>query len=700
MSEAERLAALRRYDILDTAPEPQFDSIVELAARMFDTPMATISFLDETRMWFKARYGVTVRAMPRQWSLYDDATLAGAVLVVRDLASDTRFAGHPYRRISRGHFYAVAPLHAGNGLCIGTIAVIDPRPRSDLSDDRVAGLQALARLVEAELERRLLTIELERSTERFRDLAQMSSDWMWETDAEHRITEVAFDRPNLARIAPTSIGRRRWEYPQARPLHATWSDYRRIVEAHQEFRDFEYEVMASTGDYHVFRINGRPRFDAQGVFVGYRGTGSEITAHRLAEKRLKDSEASFRFLFEKNPNPMYLFEHANLRIVAANEAACALYGYSRAEFETLTLYDLRPDPEKALLRQRLEEANWTRRAQGRFRHQKKDGSVVEVFVNAEPARFNNVACDLVQVRDITQQLRAEARLADAEATLRQKQKLEALGRLTGGTAHDFNNILAVVIGSIEIAADALPTDSAGQKPLSAAVAACERGADLVARLLTFARRRPLEPREIAVGPLLEDIAGLVRTAVSPQVFLSVSMADDLGVCHVDRSGLETAILNLAINARDAMPDGGRLCMTARNRRIGDEEVRAHADLKVGDWIEVTISDTGAGMASDIQARAFEPFFTTKEEGKGTGLGLSIVHGFVQQSGGFLTLDTAPGHGATFKLYLPALSSSPTQLGRCPEGAEGSRRGLGNGDSVGSPSGLRPPPPTSLGEDIG
>ncbi|TWT11491.1 PAS domain S-box protein [Reyranella sp. CPCC 100927] len=660
MSEAERLAALRRYDILDTGPEPQFDSIVELAARMFDAPAAAISFVDATRIWFKACYGVTVSTVPRNWNLYDEGVLADRVLVIRDLAHDPRFAGHPYAKIAHMHFYAVAPLHSRDGHCIGAVAVADHGPRPDLSDDRIAGLQALARLVEAELERRLLTVELEGSTERFRDLAKMSSDWMWETDIDHRITEIFNDRPNLARIAPTSIGRRRWDYPHARPLNGTWSEYRLMVEAHQEFRGFEYEVKTPAGDHHILRINGRPRFDAQGRFLGYRGTGSDVTAHRLAERELKDREQTFRFLFEKNPNPMYLFEHASLRILAANEAACSLYGYDRAEFETLTLYDLRPEPEKEMLRRRLAEADWTRRAQGRFRHQKKDGSVVEVFVNAEPARFNGVACDLVQVHDITQQLQAEARLAEAEATLHQKQKLEALGQLTGGIAHDFNNILAVVVGSIEIAADTIPPESAGHPPLAAAITACERGADLVARLLTFARRRPLEPREIAVGPLLEDIAGLVRAAVSPQVFISLSMADNLGVCHVDRSGLETAILNLAVNARDAMPDGGQLCMTAINRRFGTEDVRAHPVLKVGDWIEIAISDTGAGMASDVQAKVFEPFFTTKEEGKGTGLGLPMVHGFVHQSGGFLTLDTAPGRGTTFKLYLPALKRPAPQ----------------------------------------
>ncbi|HEX2889442.1 ATP-binding protein [Vineibacter terrae] len=658
MSEAERLAALGRYDILDSAPEPQFDHIVELAARMFDAPRATISFLDGARIWFKARYGVSVTAVPRAWDLYDEATLQGRVLVIRDLANDPRFAGHPYTRVARMHFYAVAPLHASDGTCIGAIAVIDHGPRPDLMDDRVAGLQALARLVESELERRLLTIELEKSAARFRDLAQMSSDWMWETDAEHRMTELFFDGPKLSNLVPTSLGMRRWEYRYSRPLHATWADYRAMIEARQEFRGFEYEVMLPAGDHHVFRISGRPRFDAKGAFLGYRGVGTDITAQRLAEQRLKDSETSFRFLFEKNPNPMYLFEQDGLRIVAVNEAACQLYGYSVAEFEALTLFDLRPEADKELLRQHLAVVDWTkRRAARRWRHQKKDGVVMEVVANTEPTRFNGRACHLVQIRDLTQQLRAEARLAEAEATLHQKQKLEALGQLTGGIAHDFNNILAVVVGNIELAADDLPADAPQHRPLAAAVAACERGADLVTRLLTFARRRPLEPREMEVGPLLDEIAELVRTAVSPHVFLSLEKSDALGLCRIDRSGLEAAILNLAFNARDAMPDGGQLRLAARIVHVSDEDVRARPVLKAGDWIEIAISDTGVGMASDVRSKVFEPFFTTKSEGKGTGLGLPMVHGFVHQSGGFLTLDTAPGRGTTFKLYLPAVTSA-------------------------------------------
>jgi hypothetical protein len=469
---------------------------------------------------------------------------------------------------------------------------------------------------------------------------------------------VFSDRPALAGIAPTSIGRRRWEYENARPLRSTWAGYRAMVEARQEFRGFEYETRATDGAYFVFRINGRPRFDAHGRFVGYSGTGSDITAQRLAEARLRQSEASFRFLFEKNPNPMFLFEQEHLRFVAVNEAACLLYGYDRSEFQNLTLFDIRPAEDRELLSAHLADVDWTLRMERRWRHLRKDGTVMDVIVNAGPMQFGGQACQLVQVRDVTQQLRAEARLAEAEATLRQKQKLESLGQLTGGIAHDFNNILAVAMGNIECTVDDLPADSRSHPWLAEAMKACERGADLVSRLMTFARQRPLEPQEWMIGLLLEDLSGLVRTIVAPQIALEVHVAADLAHCRIDRGGLETAILNLAVNARDAMPDGGALHIAARNRSIGEGDVRDDPALRLGHWIEISISDTGTGMTPETRAKVFEPFFTTKAEGKGTGLGLAMVHGFVHQSGGFVTLASEPGCGTTFRLYLPAAATAP------------------------------------------
>jgi signal transduction histidine kinase len=287
----------------------------------------------------------------------------------------------------------------------------------------------------------------------------------------------------------------------------------------------------------------------------------------------------------------------------------------------------------------------------------KDGTLIDVVTDGVAISFNGKAARLVHVTDITQQRRAETRLAQAEATLRQAEKLEAIGRLTGGIAHDFNNILAIMMVKMEGIADQLPPDSPFHQKIAAAMDAGERGADLVSRLMTFARRRPVEPEEIPLNELLDDISSLVATAISRKVTLSMDHAPDLRRCRIDRSGFETAILNLAVNARDAMPDGGKLVVATRNRTIGEEEARSNPRLQAGDWVETTVGDTGMGMPPEIIGRIFEPFFTTKAEGKGTGLGLAMVHGFIHQSGGFLTVESVPGKGTTFTLLLPAMTGA-------------------------------------------
>jgi len=245
-----------------------------------------------------------------------------------------------------------------------------------------------------------------------------------------------------------------------------------------------------------------------------------------------------------------------------------------------------------------------------------------------------------------------------EDQLRQAQKLEAIGRLTGGLAHDFNNILAAMMMMIENVADELPADAPEGPRLRGALQIGRRGADLVAKLMTFARRRQLDPVEVAIADLLRDLAGLVRTAISSRVSLTMDIAPDLGRCRVDCSGFDTTMLNLCVNARDAMPDGGALSITARNRTIVADELAAHPELKTGDWIEVGVRDTGTGMPPEIVTRVFEPLFTTKGEGKGTGFGLAMAHGFVHQSGGFLTVSSRVGHGTNFSVFLPAIGNTP------------------------------------------
>jgi signal transduction histidine kinase len=255
---------------------------------------------------------------------------------------------------------------------------------------------------------------------------------------------------------------------------------------------------------------------------------------------------------------------------------------------------------------------------------------------------------------VTERNRAQHARQAIEERVRQAQKMEAVGQMTGGIAHDFNNLLAAIIMNMEIMQEDLPPDSPLSENVAGALGAATRGADLVKRLLAFSRRRELHAVRTDIAELLNSFQPLIKAAV-PQVQLRVEAADNLRLCMVDRAEFESALLNLSVNARDAMPPGGSLRITASNRTITEEEVARHAGLVAGEWVQIVVSDTGSGIAPELVARIFEPFFTTKEEGKGTGLGLSMVFGFATQSGGFLAVDSIVGKGTTISLFLPVIS---------------------------------------------
>ncbi|MGB8275790.1 MAG: ATP-binding protein, partial [Alphaproteobacteria bacterium] len=235
-----------------------------------------------------------------------------------------------------------------------------------------------------------------------------------------------------------------------------------------------------------------------------------------------------------------------------------------------------------------------------------------------------------------------------EAELREAQKMEAVGRLTGGIAHDFNNLLTIILGNLQMLEE-FGSAAAGEDLLLEALAASRRGAELTERLLAFARRQPLRPRPIEVGRLVNGMAGLLGRTLGDPIAVETDVAADVWPATADPGQVENAILNLAINARDAMPGGGRLTIRCANEKVADGNDRG---LAPGDYVMIAVADTGTGMTPEILERAFEPFFTTKSEGKGTGLGLSMVYGFARQSGGLAAIASAPGRGTTVRLYLP------------------------------------------------
>jgi nitrogen-specific signal transduction histidine kinase len=249
------------------------------------------------------------------------------------------------------------------------------------------------------------------------------------------------------------------------------------------------------------------------------------------------------------------------------------------------------------------------------------------------------------IRDLTEKIAAEAQV-------RQAQKMEVVGQLTGGIAHDFNNTLTVITGTIEILAEAVADNPEAAPIVKMIGEAADRGAALTQRLLAFARKQPLQPSNVNVNELIVETAKLLRPTLGEHIEIQSMLADDLWPSLVDSHQLSTSVLNLALNARDAMPDGGKLTLETDNVNLDENYARANSDVQPGSYVLVAVSDTGTGIPAAIRDRVFEPFFTTKGVGKGTGLGLSMVYGFVKQSGGHIKIYSEVGHGTTIKLYLP------------------------------------------------
>ena len=275
-------------------------------------------------------------------------------------------------------------------------------------------------------------------------------------------------------------------------------------------------------------------------------------------------------------------------------------------------------------------------------HRGDDGTIIELFHN--PSADGGFVTTFT---DITDQRRAEA-------LQRQTQKMESLGQMTGGIAHDFNNLLTVIVGNLELLKPRIGDDKRSQRHVEMALMGADRGAKLTNQLLAFARKQPLDPTPVNLAQLLPDLTEMLRRTLGELIEIEVVGSPGLWNVSIDPHQFETAVLNLAINARDAMPDGGKLTLELANVRLDDAYAAQHNDVETGQYVVFGVTDTGVGMTQEIAARAFDPFFSTKGDG-GTGLGLSMVFGFVKQSGGHVNIYSEPGHGTTIKLYLPRTS---------------------------------------------
>ncbi|MGH7613671.1 MAG: PAS domain S-box protein [Gemmatimonadales bacterium] len=380
-----------------------------------------------------------------------------------------------------------------------------------------------------------------------------------------------------------------------------------------------------------------------------------IERTRSAE-RLQASEAKYRQLFEGNPEAMFVYDAETLGFLAVNEAAVRRYGYLREEFLGMTLLDIRPEEEvEKLVKTLAQYRGGTARATG-LRHRHRDGTLVDVEVTFDDIDFEGRPARLAVVEDVTGQRRLEEQL-------RQAQKMEAVGQLAGGIAHDFNNLLTAIVGYATLLERALPAGSESREDVHEIVGAARRAANLTHQLLAFSRKQVLRPTVLDVNVVVRDMERILQRVIGEHIALRTSLDPGLAPVLADASRLEQVIMNLAVNARDAMPTGGHITIETANVPLDAELASVHQDAQPGEYVLLAVSDTGMGMPPEVKAHVFEPFFTTKDVGKGTGLGLATVYGIVRQSGGFLAVDSEPGRGARFRIYFPRAEAVRAEAAR-------------------------------------
>jgi PAS domain S-box-containing protein len=407
-----------------------------------------------------------------------------------------------------------------------------------------------------------------------------------------------------------------------------------------------YEAIGQRADGSTFDVELRV---TPVEFEGKRGTQAilrDITGRKGMEAELRESEERYRLLFERNLAGVYR-STAGGRLLECNRAYAQMMGYaSPAEAmaqPALAYYASPLDREDFLARLRREGSlvNYESRAR------RKDGSLVWVIENVSLIRSEEDGEEILlgTAFDMTERKRLEEQLL-------QSQKMEAIGRLAGGIAHDFNNLLTAVSGYTELLLGQLPDEDPRRESAEEIRQAGRRAAALTQQLLAFSRRQVLEPRVLDLNAVISNMEKMLRRVIGEDVELTTSLSDGLWRAKADPGQIEQVILNLVVNARDAMPRGGQLTLETANVELDEKFANRYATVQPGPHVMLAVSDTGVGMDAELQARLFEPFFTTKERGKGTGLGLSTTYGVVKQSGGSIWVYSEPGHGTTFKIYLP------------------------------------------------
>ena len=401
------------------------------------------------------------------------------------------------------------------------------------------------------------------------------------------------------------------------------------------------------------QIDAQPLFSAGGTTpYAVISTFTDITAQMRSEQARQQADDRFRKAFLAGPEGITISRLEDGRYIEVNDAFVEWSGYQRSELIGKTSRELNiwVDPaERVELLRKLNSQRLVRDQAMTFRT--KSGRLADVVVSADVIEFGDQTCLLAITRDVTKQKLLEAQLQQA-------QKMEAVGNLAGGIAHDFNNLLGVILGYGEMMLEKLGPDDALRKPVEGIKKAGDHAAALTSQLLAFSRKQIVEPQIIDLNTAVEEVRWLLERLIGDDVRLVTNLHPALGKVVADPHQIEQVLMNLCINARDAMPEGGSLMIETRNIQLDAEFTEQVPGASPGAHVEMTVTDTGVGIEEGVKSHLFEPFFTTKPPDKGTGLGLATVYGIVKQAGGWIQVSSEPGEGARFAIFLPQVTSAP------------------------------------------
>ena len=508
-------------------------------------------------------------------------------------------------------------------------------------------------------ERRKTELALAASEAEFRTFAQAMPNHVWASPPDGRLNWFNERVYEYSGFGPGELDGEGWAqivHPDDLPVALEgWDAALTSGTTYQT----EFRLRRADGAYHWHIARALPIRGPNGKIDRWIGTNTDIedqkaTAEALAElnatleQQVAQRTAELNRVWQ-NAQDLLVVIDPDGRFQAVSPSVKAILGYDPAELLGRALFDFVFPEDQTATQAALDQALHLKPFENRYLH--KDGGYRWLSWIATPEAGLIYATG----RHITAEKEAALELAATQEALRQSQKMEAVGQLTGGIAHDFNNMLAVVIGSLDLLRRRIGEgDARAKRYADAATDGARRAALLTQRLLAFSRQQPLQPKPIDLNHLVSGMSDLLRHSLGAEVRLETVLAGGLWRTHADPNQLENVILNLAVNGRDAMPEGGRLTIETQNAHLDARYAAAHLGVPAGQYVMVAVTDSGSGMPAEVIAKAFEPFFTTKEVGKGTGLGLSQVYGFVKQSSGHVKIYSEPGEGTTVKIYLPRL----------------------------------------------